>query len=199
MELTEKALNYAEGKANKVMTTAIAEAYAEGYRDGYKDRELEIPIDLRDNKTEYIDLGLPSGTLWAKDYEKIDREEAYFPYCKASNYRIPTETQWKELLEYCKWRGDYSSSRFSFYGVFCIGPNGNSIKFRSHGYMIDEDKKIEDVNYGGGKVFFWIGDDEDGIEKKCIRITGENNGILNESVMKIFSGYKLPVRLVKTK
>ena len=51
------------------MDKAIAQAYADGYRNGYKDREEEIPVDLRDNKTEYVDLGLPSGTLWSTDYE----------------------------------------------------------------------------------------------------------------------------------
>ena len=59
MELIEKAASYAAGKANKAITNAIAQAYADGYRDGYKDREQEIPVDLRDNKTEYVDLGLP--------------------------------------------------------------------------------------------------------------------------------------------
>lgn len=65
----EKADKYAAGKANKAITNAIAQAYIEGYKAGYKDCEMEIPVDLRDDKTEYVDLGLPSGTLWATKYE----------------------------------------------------------------------------------------------------------------------------------
>ena len=64
-ELIEVANNYAENKTNEVLTSAIAQAYADGYKDGYRDREEEIPVDIRFKKTEYVDLGLPSGTLWA--------------------------------------------------------------------------------------------------------------------------------------
>lgn len=88
MEITERAGNYAEGKANEAITKAIAQAYADGYRDGYKDREEEIPVDLRDNKTEYVDLGLPSGTLWSNDYEKENGETLYLPYGEAANMRF---------------------------------------------------------------------------------------------------------------
>lgn len=197
-ELKDVAANYAAEKTNELISDAIARAYADGYRDGYKDREGEIPVDLRDNKTEYVDLGLPSGTLWAKDYEIIEKEDAYLPYCKASNYSIPKEAQWEELLENCKWKGDYSSSGLSFYGVYCIGPNGNSIKFRSCGYMIDE-SLIGNVNYGGGEVYFWINDEEVGNYKKCIHIKGGDERKPSKEIKKEFSGYKLPIRLIKVR
>ena len=70
MNILEKADKYADGKANEAITKAIAQAYMDGYRDGYKDREAEIPVDFRNNKTTYVDLGLPSRTLWSTDYEK---------------------------------------------------------------------------------------------------------------------------------
>ena len=69
-ELSLKAENYAAEKMNELMAKAIAQAYADGYRDGYCERQQEIPVDLRDNKTEYVDLGLSSGTLWSADYER---------------------------------------------------------------------------------------------------------------------------------
>ena len=65
MNILEQADKYAEGKANEAITKAIVEAYIEGYKAGYKNREEEIPLELRDNKTEYVDLGLPSGLKWA--------------------------------------------------------------------------------------------------------------------------------------
>ena len=66
-ELREKANCYAEKNVINVLKEAFAKVYADGYRDGYKDRENEIPVDLRLSQTEFIDLGLPSGTLWAND------------------------------------------------------------------------------------------------------------------------------------
>ena len=69
-ELLDRADKYAAGKANAIIDKAIAQAYVDGYRDGYKDKENEIPVDFRGIMTEFIDLGLPSGTLWSCDFEK---------------------------------------------------------------------------------------------------------------------------------
>ena len=95
MVLAEKSEKYAAGKANAAIDKAIAQAYADGYRDGYKAREEEIPVDLRDNKTEFVDLGLPSGTLWAKDYERADGKLHFLPLIviKALSPIILTLTQ----------------------------------------------------------------------------------------------------------
>lgn len=186
MEITERAGNYAEGKANEAITKAIAQAYADGYRDGYKDREEEIPVDLRDNKTEYVDLGLPSGTLWSNDYEEENGETLYLPYGKAAKYAIPTEEQWNELFECCRWM------HRSGYGVTCIGSNGNSIYLGTRGY------KKDTSNYGGGRCYFWILDNEDNIEKNSMRIDFVK-GQMQTEIVKTFSGYKLPLRLVRKK
>lgn len=196
IELKEKASNYAEENVINVLKEAFAKVYADGYRDGYKDREEEIPVDLRNDKTEYVDLGLPSGTLWAADYEKDNGEFTYLPYCKASKHNIPTEEQWNELLEICRWQGDSSSSGLTFYGATCIGPNGNSIKFKSLGYKQDE-KEVGAINYGGGKVFFWISDDQDNLEKKAIQINKAKWPNIEKEIVKVFSGFKLPLRLVR--
>ena len=67
-ELKELSANYATEKTNEMMSQIVAQAFADGYRMGYKDREDEIQVDLCDSKTEFVDLGLPSGTLWSADY-----------------------------------------------------------------------------------------------------------------------------------
>lgn len=192
MEITERAGNYAEGKANEAITKAIAQAYADGYRDGYKDREEEIPVDLRDNKTEYVDLGLPSGTLWSNNYEKENGKTLYLPYGKAAKYAIPTEEQWNELFECCRWMLHRSSSGIYFYGVTCIGSNGNSIYLGTRGY------KKDTSDYGGDRCYFWILDNEDNIEKNSMRIDCVK-GQMQTEIVKKFSGYKLPLRLVRKK
>ena len=62
-ELKVKASNYAEENVLEVLKEAFAKVFADGYRDGYKDCKEEIPVDLSDDEVDYVDLGLPSGTL----------------------------------------------------------------------------------------------------------------------------------------
>ena len=122
MNVLEQAENFAEGKADQAITKAIADAYIEGYKAGYKNREEEIPMDLRDEKTEYVDLGLPSRTLWSTDYEHKQGEGGYLflPYEKAENFKLPTKEQWEELFTLCEWehifkQGDYLSHLEDFF------------------------------------------------------------------------------------
>ena len=204
IELKEKAGIYAEENVINVLKEAFAKVYADGYRDGYKDCQEEIPVDLRSNRTEYVDLGLPSGTLWATEYEMTKNEEGkieplYLPYGEATKYSIPTEEQWNELFEVCKLRGEKSCSGITFYGLRCIGPNGNSVYFRSKGYMEDS-RNVAKPDFGGGKVFFWLQDDSKGNEKKAIHISDwKRENPMTNVVDLVFSGYKLPVRLVRLK
>lgn len=68
MDINEKAKDYAEGKATAAIEQAIAKAFADGYKAGYEDRDNEVQIEMdNDADIEFVDLDLPSGTLWAKD------------------------------------------------------------------------------------------------------------------------------------
>ena len=192
-ELKVLANSYAEENVINVMKESFAKVYADGYRDGYKAREEEIPIDLRDNKTEYVDLGLPSGTLWSADYERDGDNIHYYAYIDAESLTIPTIEQWEELVDVCKWEYDKSGS---FHEAYCIGPNGKVLKFFLSG-MIHVDKRV-----GDGRAYFWISEEKDGNEKSAVCIYDvSRNGInfTDKRVDCIFSGYKLPVRLVKSK
>lgn len=194
MNILEQADKYAEGKANEAITKAIADAYIEGYKAGYKDREEEIPMELRDNKTEYIDLGLPSRTLWSTDYEKLDRKYLYLPYEKAEYLKIPTKEQWEELKTSCKWEYDIDHA-YDFICCRCVGPNGQILKFERTGRIITEG------NVDEWEAFFWIEDDSDLNEKNSIHMFNYGKEIDKEigkcDLSKNFSGYKLPVRLVR--
>lgn len=197
-EVRQVAAEYAVAQTNEVMSLAIAKAYADGYRDGYKERDEEIAIDFRDNKTEYVDLGLPSGTLWAADYEQKNGEILYLPYEDASNFQLPTKEQWKELLELCKWEFATVNNR-DLNKCHCIGPNGNIITFLAKGYVTVNSPRYTD------EIFFWLYDSNDEITDKDVayvqaqyyyygnvkNITG-----LKKNSGKLFSGYSLPVRLV---
>jgi hypothetical protein len=211
--LAEKVENYAAEKTQEVMTKAIAQAYADGYRDGYKDREEEIPVDLRDYKTEYVDLGLPSGTLWASDYEKDEEGNIrYLPFGSTCNYKIPTREQWEELEECCKWELKTTllnihdkpiNWKYGLTKMTCVGPNGNYIHFDVTGYFfgdIQKDLGVNSYKTIHGKVYFWILT-EDGEKEFAVII---KNNEYNEkdprlTVSEIFSGWHLPIRLVRSK
>lgn len=192
-EVRQIAAEYAVAQTNEVMSLAIAKAYADGYRDGYRDRDEEVSIDIRDNKTEYVDLGLPSGTLWAADYERKDGKWMYLPYEKASKLSIPTEEQWKELLEACHWEFKTARNGWEKYFV-CVGLNGNHIKFYYNG-IVKDGENPENCQY----VRFWMNNKCD--DKNVVYM----NGYLDENFdwkyeaeqKKVYVGYGIPVRLVR--
>lgn len=159
------------------MTKAIADAYVEGYKAGYKDREAEIPVDLRDNKTEYIDLGLPSHTLWASDFVKD--EDGHFleiPYCEATRYKIPTKEQWAELLEYCKHSS--SSKYFSILGMngvkLCLTLGSYGLSWTDFWIESETDPKHENLSARIGQHRSLEGNDAAYIHD----FTGEHKRIL---------------------
>ena len=192
-ELIEKANNYAEENVINVLKEAFAKVYADGYRDGYKAREEEFPVNLCENEIEFVDLGLPSGTLWSTDYERDGEEILFQPQKDAESLNIPTREQWDELVNVCKWEYDKSGS---FHEAYCIGPNGIILKFCLTG-MVHVNNIVET-----GKVFFWISEEKDGNAKSAVCIYDANQGGINftdKSVKSYFSGFKLPIRLVKEK
>jgi len=71
----------------------------------------------------YIDLGLPSRTLWKSINEDMyDWEEAMSTY----GNNLPSQGQWEELKDYCKWTWNGK-------GYNVTGANGNSIVLPAEG------------------------------------------------------------------
>ena len=75
---------------------------------------------------KYIDLGLPSGTLWADT-----NEEGYYTFDEAvSKYggNLPTYEQFKDLKDHCQleWTGN---------GYEITGPNGNTMVLPAAGFI----------------------------------------------------------------
>lgn len=190
IELQEKANGFAEENILEVLKEACSKVYAEGYRNGYKDRDAEISVDLRDNKTEYIDLGLPSGTLWAKEFEHNGDEVHYLPYCDASTLSLPTEEQWNELLSFCRWEFTYVNNHSIKYD--CIGPNGKVITFKSYGFH-----KVDKIREQGERIYFWLKDPSEEPDKKLVYMFYDRGEI--KTISKSFMGFKYPVRLVQIK
>lgn len=70
----------------------------------------------------YVDLGLPSGTLW-RDMNESDGDVTLFTFHEAVSKfgsNLPTKDQYEELISSCTWKNEKR-----YYKV--IGPNGNYI------------------------------------------------------------------------
>ena len=90
---SNKAKEYAESKVNDALKQVVADAYMAGYNAGYQDGIDKVAKDSVSEETEFVDLGLPSGTLWASDYVKDGDEVLLLPYPEALKYNIPTKEQ----------------------------------------------------------------------------------------------------------
>ena len=77
---------------------------------------------------QYIDLGLPSGTLWANVNDAnglTTYEDAVAKFGK----QLPTKKQFTELREKCEWQNLKNG------GYKVVGPNGNYITFPLTGFI----------------------------------------------------------------
>ncbi len=80
------------------------------------------------SQEEYVDLGLPSGTLWKKTNEK----GGYYDYDSAVSEfgtRLPTKEQWEELMAECQWSRTGS-------GYKVTGNNGKTIILPAAGFRL---------------------------------------------------------------
>ena len=195
MNNVDKAKEYAEGKINDALNKVIVEAYMAGYNSGYKDGYDKVVKATSSDDIEYVDLGLPSGTLWSSNYvEDENKEILYVTQEKSKAFDIPTVAQWLELVRVCRWEQgskriatSIGSCHFQNLAI-CLGPNGNRIIFEKTGLY-----EIKSTLERAGEVLFWLKKEKDvfvnsaNITFCTIKITSENE----------FSGCKLPIRLVK--
>ena len=84
----------------------------------------ELKVKTADN---FVDLGLPSGRLWAKenegDFYSFDAAVEIF------GKELPSKEAWVELFDECTREWDKAKK-----GYTLIGPNGNSIFLPAAGY-----------------------------------------------------------------
>ncbi|MBR0073618.1 MAG: hypothetical protein IJP95_07250 [Bacteroidales bacterium] len=70
--------------------------------------------------TEFVNLGLISGTLW-KNQNELNLCEWNLAV-RLYGKKLPTKEQWEELKQLCQWTWDNTNK-----GYKVVGPNGNSI------------------------------------------------------------------------
>ena len=191
MNKEELAAQFAEQKVEE-LTKAIKEAYLKGYEQGSLDNSGTVSI----NNVSYVDLGLPSGTLWS-EYPLFHLDYGYkqkrLSYVEAARLPIPTKEQWDEVCQLCRFEKEK-----------IIGPSGKRIgyKWAPGGYL------IHDLGEGckKGEQMYWLKGEVDSNNEAPtmiydLEITGQFNFIKNhiKGSSRHFTGYKLPVFLVKNK
>lgn len=92
----------------------------------------------------YVDLGLPSGTLWAE--ESVQCLVSYDVAMDFYGNAIPSQTQWEELMNNCTWT--YGELDDNIYGFTVKGSNGNTINLLCQGSLTCKGVYIESDTEG---------------------------------------------------
>ena len=197
MKKEELAQQFAEQKLEE-LSKQIKDAYLKGYEQALLDTKKSICID----GIEYVDMGLPSGTLWSKNPLGIKGEYRKVDYSEAINLPIPTIEQWKELCEYCAIKKNEivasapSCQRISF-DFWCYGLCGEGcdsiIGFK---FWLKGDKYPE--MYAPAMVYCCKTKENIAVEYKAQEVYINNNDLFIGADMH-FTGFRLPVFLVKNK
>ena len=118
--------------------------------------------------TGYVDLGLPSGTLW-----KDKNENGFFTYDEAVSRfgsSLPSKEKFEELKSECKWEWNGS-------GCKVTGPNGNSIVLPASGYRHCDGG----VDYVGSSGYYWSSSPKDSDYAWSLYFDSGGVGVFNYS------------------
>ncbi|MBO4718637.1 MAG: hypothetical protein J5658_02080 [Prevotella sp.] len=152
------------------------------------------------NGHEYVDLGLPSGRLWAKTNYGASTEREYGAYVEWSARNIvqsvwgeewstPTQNDIIELCNQCTLSWGYSNS---VYGCFVTGVNGNSIFLPAAGFKIMGSSQME-----GHSIYYWSNAEyESGFAGS---LSGSSDNGVNTYSTYNYSLTTMPIRPVATK
>lgn len=182
-----------EAHIKELILTAYKEGYTEGYKHGLK-KSQQIIID----GVKYIDLGLPSGTLWSGPIRKVPLGCKYFDYVhcsysEVSELSLPTLEDFEELYHHCmpSFHDEISKS------VQFTALNGQRIAIDTKNY------KPQNSNYTrfrqgemvpAGTNMFWL--------KSEVKDNEASVVVIDTNIKELYPsthyvGYKLPFILVK--
>ena len=114
------------------------------------DKDNSETGDGEKTSTDYVDLGLPSGTKW-KTVNETNPNDKYNFYTydeavAAFGDKLPTKEQFLELKDNCTWTWNNTKK-----GYDVKGKNGNSIFLPAAGYRYCGG----DVNYVSSNGYYW--------------------------------------------
>ena len=111
---------------------------------------------------DFVDLGLPSGTLW-----KISNDKTFCTHDEALKLidgQLPTKEQFEELMSQCDWT-------WTDYGYLVTGKNGNSITLPANGK--EYGNEVADARHLGA---YWSGS-TDGDFAYYLEFTSERHNL----------------------
>jgi len=180
--ITEKAKEYAKGKAMDALTSVIEQAYVDGYNAGLSHLKTE-ELEAAKERVKYVPIKLGDGIIWSVGYMKNkDTGIEKLPYVEAEKLDIPTKEDVEKLISAC--RIDYDSET-SLHGLKFTYQNGERLRIPYGTYVEQNDE-------GRQEVIFWVRDNEACKEKTIAQITKDKC-----KFSKVFMGYRLPVVLLK--
>ena len=184
MNIQEEAKKYAEGKIISAMEQAVADAYIKGYNAACEEMNNQKNKLIEINGVEFIDLGLPSGTLWST--RLLNYGHTLLTYEESQQYSIPTPDQWEELKDACVFQSVSD-------GIDILSKNGDVIHLRA----------TEAYEDGERYVSFWLLNSNPLYGGNCviIRRKSERSFSYGQSAKSVveFTGLRLPILLVKAK
>ena len=112
MDLIDKSFEYVKRRCNEDNKDITRKAFLAGARSFYE----EFDVD------KYIDLDLPSKTLWADWYHVVNGKLDRYRFFNGNDKLVPTLDQVQELIDNCIWKvmGKYA---------YCVGRNGKSLRW----------------------------------------------------------------------
>jgi len=159
-------------------------------RDFYKDNKPAEP--------QYVDLGLPSGTLWADRNIGANSPEEYGVYytldeAKTLDCTLPSNEQFDELANKCS---SIWTTQNGINGRLLTGPNGNKLFLPAAGYY--EDTAHYDECIDGN---YWTSTLTDGIKDYTYYLYFNSDSVECRSDYYYYEYYycSLSVRAVKNK
>lgn len=140
-------------------------------------------------KQEFVDLGLPSGILWAKHNVKIANKKHFTHYEiplieYITGYNVPAEEDFEELINLCKWEWK-TIGRTK--GCKVTGPNGNYIFL--HAADFDNGISLYDAEPLG---YYWSTTHNSGYSACYLRFHSSGKYMYN-----LGKYYGLSIRLIK--
>lgn len=98
--------------------------------------------------SDYVDLGLPSGTKW----KKTNESGGFYTYdqaVKKFGIQLPSNEQIQELMRFCNWEWKRNGRVISIQGT---GPNGKTIEFMPVGVKVLSNFEENGRTYYAGDV-----------------------------------------------
>ena len=202
MDISEKAKKYAdncmltastselEKFVRSIAKNYIEKAFVNGYEAGYADGKIAKENDVVKlvDGVAYIDLGLPSGTLWATGYLKDNEgRTVYMTYDEADKLNLPNEEQYKELIGRCAFSPiDYNPDTLEMGGYQMLSSNGKYVTYTEQGYYVGNE-----IRYLG-QPLFWLKNEKSNEKRRKIAWLGDR-----DFISFLFMGYRAPVILVR--